>query len=530
MSNDQSQPRSGLSHHFPERTVPLRNITLGEGLRQSATRFPERSAIAWLSDGKRKSLTYRQLMVASEQTAFWLLEQTAVGGRISVWSGNCVEWAVLEFGCALAGMVVASWNPGWSDAECLHACELAEPAVILAGRDTRGVALLDRARQIGGEIPAWSLEDLGAIVEGAEPRILPEPEPSDLFILQFTSGTTGRAKGAALSHLAVVNSAWIRTQVGAADEADVWVNPSPLSHVGGAVATLPGAILTGGCYVVMNRFDPGEFLHMMKQFGATRIGGVPTVLLAILEQPDWEPGQVALRAIGAGGAQVPQTLIARLMHEFDAPVLVVYGQSEYPVISLSTPGADVRLVADTVGRVAPHVELKIIDTSTGRTLPYGEKGEICVRGPCMMQCYYRAPEATAATVEADGFMHTGDLGSLDEQGYLKVLGRIRDVIIRGGENIYPAEVEEALLGSPSVAAVAVVGVPDERWGQQVAAAVRLAEGCANDPVALETFLADKLGYFKIPRKWLFVSSFPMTPNGKIAKIEVEKLFSEAFNS
>ncbi len=525
MSYNPTQVANGLSHHLPETSVSLRDITMGEALRQSAHRFPERKAIAWLCESETESMTYQQLLTASERVAFWLLEQAVVGARVSIWSSNSVEWAVLEFGCALAGMVVASWNPGWSDAECRSANELAEPSLILAGRDTRGMALLNRAQLIGGAIPAYSLEELFSLSAQAAPTQLPQPQPSDLFLLQFTSGTTGRAKGAALSHYVVVNSAWVRTQLNAVDETDVWVNPSPLNHVGGAVSTLPGAILTGSCYVVLNRFEAGEFLRMMKLFGATRIGGVPTVLLAILEQPEWQPGQVALRSIGAGGAQVPQSLIERLTREFGAPVMVVYGQSEFPIITLSTPGTDARRLAETVGRVAPHVELKIIDTANGATVPYGEKGEICVRGPCMMQGYYRAVEATTATIEADGFMHTGDLGSLDDEGYLTVLGRIRDVIIRGGENIYPAEVEDALLKHPAIAAAAVVGVPDERWGQQVGAAVRLAEGCTAEPEVIEAFLTDHLGHFKIPKKWLFISSIPMTPSGKVSKIQVEKLFS-----
>lgn len=504
--------------------MPLRDITLGEALRESAERFAERRAVGWVVDGNIEEMSYAQLLAASEQVAYWLLEQAEVGARVSIWSSNSVEWVVLELGCSLAGMVVASWNPGWSDAECRHACELTEPSLIVAGTDTRGVALLERAQQLGGEVPAFPLDALMSLCAAAAPRSLPRPAPADLFLIQFTSGTTGRAKGAGLSHSTVINSAWVRTQLGAVDETDVWVNPSPLNHVGGAVSTLPGAILTGSCYVVVNRFAADDFLHMMKLFGATRIGGVPTVLLAILEQPEWQPGQVALRTIGAGGSQVPQSLIERLIREFSAPVLVVYGQSEYPIITLSSPDASSRQLAETVGRPAPHVELKIIDAA-GETVPLGEKGEICVRGPCMMQGYYRAPEATAATIDAEDFLHTGDLGSLDAEGYLTVLGRIRDVIIRGGENIYPAEVEDALLQHPLIIAAAVVGVEDERWGQQVGAAIQLAQEGAVTEETLETFLGDHLGYFKIPKKWLFVNSFPTTPSGKVSKIELEKLFS-----
>jgi fatty-acyl-CoA synthase len=526
MSNMKPTDRQGLSHRLGDDSTELLKYTLGEALRQSTQRFPERRALAWACGDSIDSMNYRQMLAESEQIAFWLLERAQPGDRISVWSRNSLEWALLEFGCALAGMVVAAWNPGWSDPECEHARDLAEPSVILAGQDTRGESLTARARSLAGTIPVFSLDDLRELAAGSNAHELPQPQPSDLFLIQFTSGTTGRAKGAALSHYTVVNSAWLRTCLGAADHTDVWVNPSPLNHVGGAVSMLPGAIVTGSCYVLMNRFDAGEYLRLIKLFGATRIGGVPTMLLAMLEHPDWTPAQNHLRSIGAGGAQVPQALIERLMREFAAPVLVTYGQSEYPIITSSTAGEDPRLLAETVGRVAPHVELRIVDMESGATVPLGETGEICVRGSLGMLGYYRAPEATAKTIDPEGFLHTGDLGTLDEKGYLRILGRVRDVIIRGGENIYPAEVEDALLLHPDVAAAAVVGVPDDKWGQQVGAAVRIKEGCHTGPEELEAHLSGRLAHFKQPRNWLFVTSFPMTPNGKISKVQVEKLFAK----
>ncbi len=525
MSTIQPDTSANVSYWPADPSIELLDCTLGDALRRSAERFPGRSAIAWAEGDTIVSLDYRETLAIAEQVAHWLLAHARAGDRVTVWSRNTVEWALLELGCALSGTVIAAWNPAWSDGECAHACKLAGPSVILAGQDTRGEDLLPRARALAGEIPVFALDDLRALAATA-PRngVLPEPLPSDLLLIQFTSGTTGRAKGAMLSHAAVVNSAWLRTASGGADEHDVWVNPSPLNHVGGAVSMLPGAIITGSCYVVMNRFDAGEYLRLIRLFGATRIGGVPTTLLAMLEHPDWVPGRTTVRSIGAGGSQVPQSLVERLMREFDAPVLVTFGQSEYPVVTLSAPGADPQLLAETVGRVAPHNAVKIVDIETGATLPLGETGEICVRGPLMMQGYYRAPEATAKTITPDGFLHTGDLGTLDAQGYIRILGRARDVIIRGGENIYPAEVEEALLSHPDIAGVAVVGVPDQKWGQQVGAAVRLREDCTTTAEQLEEHLASRVAHFKRPRHWLFVDAFPMTSSGKISKVEVEKLF------
>jgi len=514
-----------LSYRPADRSIALLDTTLGDALRHSCTRFPERRALAWVSGDTTEFLDYRQTLREAEQIAYWLLEYTRPGDRVCVWSCNTVEWALLELGCALSGTVIAAWNPGWTDPECEHARDLSTPAVILAGQETRGDDLLPRARQLAGDIPVFALDALRTLAAPAPFRELPRLQPSDLLLIQFTSGTTGRAKGAMLSHGAVVNSAWLRTNSGGADESDVWVNPSPLNHVGGAVSMLPGAIITGSCYVVMRRFDAGEYLRLIKRFGATRIGGVPTMLLGMLEHPHWVPGETGIRSIGAGGSQVPQSLVERLMREFQAPVLVTFGQSEYPVITLSAPGSDPRLLAETVGRVAPHAEVKIVDLESRVSVPCGETGEICVRGPLMMQGYYRAPEATAKTIDADGFLRTGDLGTLDADGYIRILGRARDVIIRGGENIYPAEVEDALLLHPAVAAVAVVGVSDAKWGQQVGAAVRLKAGCTTGPESLAQHLATRLAHFKRPSNWLFVDAFPMTPNGKISKVEVEKLFA-----
>lgn len=517
---------ASLAHRLPDTSQSLMDCSLGEALRLAAGHYPDRTALAWSEGDELATMTYSEMLGHAEALAFWLLERAEPGARIGIWSRNSVEWALLELGIALAGMVVASWNPGWTDFECQHAEALSGPALVFVGEDTRGVCLADRCRAIVGEARTIPLAGLRALAATAAPQDLPAVSPDDLFLIQFTSGTTGRAKGAALSHRNAVNGAMLRANALGADETDVWLNPSPLNHMGGAISMLPGAVLTGGCYVVMNRFDAGEYLRLMRLAGATRIGGVPTVLLGVLEHPDWQAGTFRLRSIGAGGAQVPQPLVERLMREFDCPVFVTYAQSECPMISSSVAGDPPQLLAETCGRVLPHVELKIIDPATGETVRCGETGEVCVRGPLVMMGYYAQEEATAATIDVQGFLHTGDLGTLDEAGYVRIQGRKRDVIIRGGENIYPAEVEDALLAHDAVEQAAVVGYPDERWGQQVAAAIRLRGSALADTSDLEKHAALRLAHFKVPRRWLFVDSFPLTPNGKIAKVEVEKLFVE----
>jgi fatty-acyl-CoA synthase len=248
------------------------------------------------------------------------------------------------------------------------------------------------------------------------------------------------------------------------------------------------------------------------------------MLIGLLEHPDFPPDGFALRGVGAGGAEVPEALVLRLTSAFHSDVMVGYGQSECPLITNSLPGDPIELIAATVGMPAPQNDLKIVDIATGNTVPIGESGEICVRSPAMMRGYWAMPEETARTIDAEGWLHTGDLGLMMPTGHIQFKGRARDVVIRGGENIYPMEVEAALCAHPGVAACAVFGVPDERWGQQVGAAIQRAEGYELGGGELETFLGERLAHFKIPRRWTFVAEFPMTASGKVQKFELLKFF------
>jgi fatty-acyl-CoA synthase len=519
-------PPAKSAHVLPDRTIPLMEGNIGDALRRTSERFAGRPALAWAGERGIEHMDYAELLAQSEKVAAWLTERASPGDRIGIWSRNCLEWVLLEYGCALSGMVVASWNPAWTDYECEHARDLTEPALLFVGHDTRGLPLHERAAGLAGAERTFPLEELRQLAASCKPATLPRCEPSDLFLIQFTSGTTGRAKGAALSHRAALNGGWLRAAMADADETDVWCNPIPLNHMGGAISLVLGAMTIGSCYIVMHRFEAGEYLRMMHECGATRIGGVPTMILSLAEQPEWTPGSFGIRSVGSGGAQVPRPLIERLMREFDAPVIVTYAQSECPMISATLPTDGAQAVSETVGRPAPHIEVKICSLQGGETLSLGETGEVCVRGPLMMNGYYRMDEATAQTIDSEGFLHTGDLGSLDDKDYLRIQGRAREVIIRGGENIYPAEIEDSLLEHPDVHAAAVVPIPDERWGQIVGAAIQLREGRSPDTQELESHVAARVAHFKVPRRWLIVDGFPLTPSGKIRKVEVEEMFAK----
>jgi fatty-acyl-CoA synthase len=502
--------------------IPLLECSIGDRLRETVARFPGRPAVLWTEEGEIRHLSYAGLLQQSTRIAYWIFTRTAPGDRIAIWSRNSLEWILLEYGCALAGTVVSAWNAAWTDPECLRARDLTDPRLIFASSE-RGKNLLERAKGFAATGQVYALEGLRDLTATAPGTTLPEVAPNDLFLLQFTSGTTGQPKAAALTQRACLNVAWLRAQLFDANEHDVWLNPVPMNHVGGAIALLLGAMVTGGAYVLMNRYEPGEYIRLMQACGATRVGGVPTMFIAALDHPDWSPPG-SLRSIGLGGAQIPQALIERLRREFNAPVLSTYGQSECPLIATTLPQDDPRLALETVGQAAPYVELKICGTADGQQLNTGEVGEILVRAPTMMTGYFGMPEATAAAFDPDGFLHTGDLGSIDGDGYLRIHGRARDVIIRGGENIYPAEVEDALLQHPDVAMIGVVGVPNAHWGQEVGAAVVLRAGATADPDELQAFAATRLAHFKVPCHWRFEPRLPLTASGKVHKLEVEQMF------
>lgn len=507
------------------RTPPL-PMTVGERLAENARRFPDRPALQWESaEGDLVGLTYAELLDVAAAAAAALRRHAEPGDRIAVWAANSPEWVVLECACALAGTIVTALNTSWADDEVRHALRLTAPRVLYVGEDTRGVGLLERAEAVVPDGLVLLPLDAISVVAPAVPVAAPDPgiDQAAPFLIQFTSGTTGTAKGAMLSHRAVLNSGHLRAASFGADEHDVWVNPVPLHHMGGSCVVVMAALSSGGSYVVMPRFDPALMVRVMRLAGATRIGGVPTMLYALLDVPGAEEAVTTVKAIGLGGTSIPPSLVERIQHDFGATVAVVYAQSECPMITSTTPETDAASVATTVGVPSANTALKIVGED-GQVLPLGEIGELCVRSPLTMSGYWDSPEATAEAFDPDGYLRTGDLGSVDADGVVRIHGRARELIIRGGENIYPIEVEDVLLRHPAVASLAVLGVPSERWGEEVGAVVQLVPGASVEPAALEEHVAGSVAHFKVPRHWRFVAAFPMTAAGKIRKVELPALF------
>ncbi len=517
----------GSAHWLPDTGVELPAESVGALLRRQARDFGARTAVHYLPDeasDEVAGLTYTELLALAEGCARWLGGRCAVGDRVAVWSRNELATVILQYGCALSGTIIVHLNTAWSDAEVEHALRLTQPALLFAGVDNRGGALEARLAALA-QAPVHSLAALKELARAAATDTpLPDIDQSAPFLIQFTSGTTGRAKGATLSHRAALLGGWLRPYCEGATCADVWLNAVPFHHIGGSVAVMLGALGVGAAFVVLRGFDREQLIRLMPVVGATRMGGVPTMWHDMLAAPDL-PADARLSSVSLGGASVPAELARGIFERLGARCGIGYGQSEFPIITASLPDDPVEVVCATVGRPLPHVEMKIIDAETGAILGLDEPGEICVRGPLCMDGYWDNADATAETIDADGFLHTGDIGTLDAQGYCRVRGRLRDVIIRGGENIYPAEIEGVLAAHPDVAMAAVIGVAHPRLGQEVAAVIVARPGADISGDALEAYVADAVARFKVPRHWRFVEAMPMTASGKIRKVELEEAFA-----
>jgi fatty-acyl-CoA synthase len=524
----QSQGRKvGPKAHWPpEPSITLIPDSIGELLRRHARERGQRTALFWPAGDGIETMTYAELLAHGERLAAWILEHAQPGDRIAVWSGNNLPYVLIEYGCALAGCILAPFNAAWTDYEARHAIDLITPVVVFAGPDVRGVRLQERAHELATKSLVLDVAE-AMTLQPTAPRALPPVDPSAPFLIQFTSGTTGRAKGAVLSHRAALNGAYIRPCLDGSTEEDVWLNPVPLHHIGGVIVVVLGALSVGGSCSVLQRFDADQLTRLMRPTRATRMGGVPTMWHMLLDHPNLPKGDLALKVITLGGAFVPATLVRRVLQETGARCVVNFGQSEASFVTGTLLDDDPELIATTVGRPLPHCEVKIVDPLTRETVGLDVVGEVAVRSPLVMDGYFNQPEATAQTIDTEGFLHTGDLGCMDAEGIVRLRGRARELIIRGGENVYPTEVEDALLEHPAVDLVAVVGVDDEKWGQQVGAVVRLRPGQAAEPADLEAFAALRVSHFKVPRLWAFVDEFAMTASGKIKKNDLPRLFETA---
>ncbi|WIX76216.1 AMP-binding protein [Amycolatopsis carbonis] len=505
----------------------VRELTVGDLLREAAHQAPDAPALVeGLPDpAARRRWTYGELLGEAEDAARALLGRFEPGERVAAWANNIPEWVLLEMATALAGLTLVTVNPALREAELRHVLgQSGASGVFLVGeyRGTPMAAILDHVRP---DLPhlreTIRFEDWRAFrASGLPTQALPTVEPGDPAQIQYTSGTTGTPKGAVLHHRGITNNArlsYARTLEMRPGEN--FVNPMPLFHTAGCVLATLAPIATLGTQVLMPWFDPALQLALLEQERGVVFGGVPTMLLALLGHPDFPKTDLSsVRYALSGGATVPPALVRRIETTLGVPMSIIYAQTEAsPGITMTTPADSADDRAETLGRALPACAVKIVDPLTGETAATGETGELCTRGYHVMTGYHAMPEETAAAIDPEGWLHTGDLARMDDRGYLTIEGRVKEMIIRGGENIYPREIEHVLLDHPAVADVAVVGIPDPEWGEQVGAFVLLRPGADAGEEELFAHVRKHLAPHKTPKVWQFVTEFPLTGSGKIRK-------------
>ena len=519
-------PGKGLSHAWGDQSGPVLDRTVGDALRAAAEDWGERTALVdgGMNPGPRWRWSYAGLLQAAEQVARALLERFSPGEHVAICAANSPEWVLAELGAALAGLVLVTTNPTLRTRELSYLLGHSKANGILVQPEHRGRDLLAAVAEVRPGLAslreAISLEDWPGMVASARHDVqLPPVSAGDVAQIQYTSGTTGLPKGVLLTHRSLGNDARFYARTIGTGPDDVWINPMPLFHTAGCGLATLGALQTGGVHVLPADADPGTLLELLESERGTHMLCVPTMLLRVLDHPDMASRDLSSwRLCTLGGAPVAPELVRRARDRAGVEVAIGYGQTEAsPYVTHTLPHDPHPDWTSTVGRPLPQTEIRIVDPSSGSVLPLREVGEIQARGYGVMLGYFEDADATAAVLDGDGWLRTGDLGSMDEHGYVRVQGRLKDMIIRGGENIYPREVEDVLFTHPDVANVAVVGLPDPEWGEVVAAFVQAQPGADPGGAALEAFCRLHLASHKVPRRWQFVPQLPQTASGKIQK-------------
>lgn len=516
-----------MSFWSGDRSIEVVDLTVGGLLRAAAADSPDQLALVeGVGDGaERRRWTYRELSDECEALARALLGRFEPGERVAVWAPNLPEWIMLEFAAGMAGLVLVTVNPAYRPKELVWVLSQSGASGIILVPSYRGNAMAAHLEEVRPELERLReviyFDDLPALMADRDSSLeLPEVSPDDPAQIQYTSGTTGFAKGALLHHRGIVNNSNMFTGRLEMEKGDVYINPMPLFHTGGCVQGALGCVWRRAAHVLVSPgFDPTLMLDLVEQERGSIVLGVPTMLMAMLDHPSFpERDLSSVKAGCTGGATVPPELVRRVEREFGMRLAIVYGQTEAsPVITQTKLDDQAEDKYETVGQPLPQVEIKVSDPESGEPVPIGTYGEFCARGYQVMLGYYGMPEKTADTIDSDGWLHTGDLSVMDDRGYFKIVGRLRDMIIRGGENIYPREIEELLLEHPQVADAAVVGLPDPNWGEIVGAFICREPGSAVSESELFEHVRAHLAPHKTPRVWEFVTDFPMTPSGKVQK-------------
>ncbi|GAB3306846.1 AMP-binding protein [Epidermidibacterium keratini] len=528
---------SGLSYASGVTMTPLLGETIGEKLERTAEQFGEREALVESESGRR--WTWSQLNEVVDQVATGLLDLgIEKGDRVGIWAPNCAEWVLTQYATAKIGAILVNINPAYRTHELAYVLNQSEISTLVSAvsfktSDYKSMVGDVRSEAMGLKqvifIGEQSWNDLEATKADPErvSAAMASLDRDDPINIQYTSGTTGFPKGATLSHHNILNNGFFMTEAQGWTEEDIVCVPVPFYHCFGMVMGNLGALTHGTCVVIpAPGFDPVLTLNAVEGEKCTALYGVPTMFIAMLNELDKKPRDLSsLRTGVMAGSPCPVEVMKRVISEMNMEgVTICYGMTETSPVSAQTlPDDDLQRRTETVGRVHPHQEIKIIDPATGLTLPYGETGEYCTRGYSVMLGYWNNEEKTAEAIDSGGWMHTGDLATMDEHGYVNIVGRLKDMVIRGGENLYPREIEEFLYTHPDIDDVQVVGVPDEKYGEELVAWIKMrgdAEPLDADKV--REFSNGKLAHYKIPKYVIIADEFPMTVTGKVRKVDMRQ--------
>lgn len=519
--------------------IPLLGDTIGANLDRAVARFGDREALVEVATGRR--WTYAEFDRAVREVALGLLAKgVGKGDRVGIWAINCAEWVLVQYATARLGAVMVNINPAYRVHELRYVLRQAGISVLVSSVEHKTSDYRRMVEQVRADCPGLRdvvyIQDTtwdGLIAAGARVPAgrLAEREAGlscdDPVNIQYTSGTTGFPKGATLSHHNILNNGYFVGETLGYTHQDRICVPVPFYHCFGMVMGNLAATSHGACVVVpAPSFDPAATLAAVAGERCTSLYGVPTMFIAELDLPDFDAYDLSsLRTGIMAGSPCPVEVMKRVVERMHmAEVSICYGMTETSPVSTQTRrDDDIERRTGTVGRVLPHIEVKVVDPATGVTVPRGASGELCTRGYSVMLGYWDQPERTAEAIDAARWMHTGDLAVMREDGYVQIVGRIKDMIIRGGENVYPREIEEFLHTHPKIADVQVVGVPDEKYGEEILACVILrdpAQPLGRDELA--RYCRGRLAHYKVPRYLRIMESFPMTVSGKVRKIELRE--------
>jgi fatty-acyl-CoA synthase len=533
--------------------VPKYNITFGDLLDQTAAKYPDKDALINVQRGQR--YTYTELKEISNKTAKGFIKLgVKKGDHVAIWATNVVEWVFALFGASKIGAVVVTVNTSYRSHELEYLLKQSDACTLFLVEEYRGNNYIDTLNAVcpelatsePGKLSVEKLPYLKNVIFFGDKKVpgmfnfndllelgadVPDEtlaqmqaacKPEEVINMQYTSGTTGFPKGVMLTHNNVINNAYYVGEAQDYTDKDILCIPVPFFHCFGLTMSITTCVVYGATMVPVEEFKPQWVLEAIDKEKCTALQGVPTMWIAELEHPDFDQyDMTALRTGIMAGAPCPIEVMRKVVEKMAPEVTIAYGQTESsPVVTQTRTNDEIERRVSTVGRSLDGVEIIVVNPETGELCPPNVQGELCYRGYVVMKGYYKMPEATEKAIDENGWLHSGDLGTMDEAGYVKITGRLKDMIIRGGENIYPREIEEFLYSNPKVSDVQVIGVPSIKYGEEVLACIKLREGETSSEEEIREFCQGKIARYKIPKYVRFMDSYPMTASGKIQKYKL----------